>query len=534
MPRSFAPERPSAAGEDRASRAPPTASLPPPSADSVRDVEQEDFLFHLYRGSELLQENRVLEAKEELEFALTVQPLDAKGQDLLAAVYFRLGLYPRAIQIYEALADQFSRDVSVKVNLGLGLLKTGQPERARSVLREAVALNPEHKRAWGYLGLALQKLGEFEQAQVAFERGGHPLMARRVTESRMRSLMPTSLPPTGQLDAGVREVFSELDASDLRFSIAPEPQKPGDGPWQLLEIGEASDVRGPSAKTMPFISAREGGVAVQSPVATGASSILSRRPTSRGEEAFAHTRLVPPPPPHAPAGAAPVRGTASSPAHPRVASLLESFGERGGPSIAMHPSGLLLARTGPEAARAFAGRIDAVRVVSGAATPQVLRRRARDADTAEVLGGLGSPMVRFDGNAHLVFGPRGAGSIVLVGLEDDLAFLREECLLGFELSLAYENGKLALEAPGEGGPPAGEGAPIVQLRGTGALALEVVGTVTAVSSTADRPLLVRREWIVGWLGRLMPRAVGASEAPNGQRGLISFSGDGAVLVRVGG
>ena len=48
----------------------------------------------------------VLEAKEELEFALTMQPLDAKGQDLLGTVYFRLGLYPRAIQIYEDFEEQ--------------------------------------------------------------------------------------------------------------------------------------------------------------------------------------------------------------------------------------------------------------------------------------------------------------------------------------------------------------------------------------------------------------------------------------------
>ena len=80
------------------------------SPNSSRDVSQEDFLFHLYRGSELLQDNRVLEAKEELEQALTVQPRDPKGQDLLGAVYFRLGLYPRAIQIYEGLEAQFPED----------------------------------------------------------------------------------------------------------------------------------------------------------------------------------------------------------------------------------------------------------------------------------------------------------------------------------------------------------------------------------------------------------------------------------------
>src|ERR1700733_10482219 len=94
------------------------------AAESTRHLEQEDFLFHLYRGSELLQENRVLEAKEELEHALTMQPSDPKGQDLLGAVYFRLGHYPRAIQIYEALEQGFPNDVSLKVNLALSYLKT--------------------------------------------------------------------------------------------------------------------------------------------------------------------------------------------------------------------------------------------------------------------------------------------------------------------------------------------------------------------------------------------------------------------------
>ena len=59
-------------------------------ADSTRDVANEDFLFHLYRGSELLQDNRVLEAKEELEQALTLQPRDPKGQDLLADLFSRV------------------------------------------------------------------------------------------------------------------------------------------------------------------------------------------------------------------------------------------------------------------------------------------------------------------------------------------------------------------------------------------------------------------------------------------------------------
>src|SRR5258708_6365082 len=110
MPRSIRPERESVRppGEERATERRPPAAPPASTQDSTRsDVAQEDFLFHLYRGSELLQDNRVHEAKEELEHALLLQPSDSKGQDLLAVVYFRLGLYPRSIEIYDDLIRDF-------------------------------------------------------------------------------------------------------------------------------------------------------------------------------------------------------------------------------------------------------------------------------------------------------------------------------------------------------------------------------------------------------------------------------------------
>ena len=145
MPDSVAPE--------------PRITAQPPSADSGREVADEDFLFHLYRGSELLQDDRVHEAKESLERALTYQPRDAKGQDLLAVVYFRLGLYPRATQIYETLRNQNPREASIRLNLALCYLKTAQAGKAKDELEALVRGNPEHKRAWGYLGLAYERSG---------------------------------------------------------------------------------------------------------------------------------------------------------------------------------------------------------------------------------------------------------------------------------------------------------------------------------------------------------------------------------------
>ena len=38
------------------------------------------------------------------------------------------------------------------------------------------------------------------------------------------------------------------------------------------------------------------------------------------------------------------------------------------------------------------------------------------------------------------------------------------------------------------------------------------------------------EVVLGWFGRLVPRALAPSEAACGQRGLVSFAGEGRVLI----
>jgi hypothetical protein len=500
-------------------------SVAPPASESSRALVQEDFLFHLYRGSELLQENRVLEAKEELEFALTVQPLDAKGQDLLGTVYFRLGLYPRAIQIYEALEPQFPRDTSIKINLALAYLKTGQAEPARRVLKDAVTLQPDHKRAWGYLGLALQKLGELDQAQVAFERGGHTLMARRVGEKRRQSLAPLAPPPSIPPEPGVGEgvraaaeaAFSELDAGELKFSLArPEQPKPGDA-WHPVEPGTVPASLSPLIKTMPPSAAA---VAMQS----------------------IHESVTVPPPSAIPAPpVAPVPPVVEVPVvrvdepSPRPARLPAPLALPIGRSIGLTGGGVLLVRTSTEASGTVAGRLEAVRIVAvgGSTTTRVLHRRRDDADLNEILGGIGSPVVQFTGEGQIALGARPGYAISLLAIENDAASVLEDRLLAFQLSLAYDCARAVFEYPGERARSAPEGSPIVQLRGTGSFALEVAGSVSSVPSVDGQTLLVRREWIVGWLGRLAVHALSPAEAPGGQRGLVGFAGEGTVLVCVG-
>jgi Flp pilus assembly protein TadD/uncharacterized protein (AIM24 family) len=496
-------------------------SMTPPS-DATRDAANEDFLFHLYRGSELLQDNRVHEAKTELEFALGLQPRDPKGQDLLALVYFRIGLYPHAIQIYEGLLRELPDEPSLKLNLALCYLKTGQAQLARTELEEVVAVHADHRRAWGYLGLAYQRTGEFLKAQHAFEKGGHAAMSKRMSDRNItvpppgppkdlpprRSPSPEEPEPDQDRDgaemirAAAAVAFEELDSGILSFALA-EPERPKSagesGTWHAVEPGAAFP--SPSRQA-----------------ATEARPRPRRRDTLEWGFRVLDVKAEPPKDETA------LRD--ESPAAPRPVSELTrdallQFPE--GSAVAMLRSGLALVRTHAGGRESdFAVRLEAVRSYSGAITTGVLQRQTRGQITQETFGGMGAPMASVSGDAELVLGPRPGHRIVGFALKDDFAFVREELLLGFEMRLPFENGRLAV---GEG-----DFASLVQLHGTGSVLIELMDPLASLEVTASRSVHIRREVLVGWVGRLVPRELPFAEAPLGQRGLLSFSGEGVILL----
>jgi uncharacterized protein (AIM24 family) len=463
-------------------------------------VANEDFLFHLYRGSELLQDNRVLEAKSELEHALTLQPRDPKGQDLLAVVYFRIGLYPHAIQIYEELLRENPRDHALRLNLALCYLKTGQAQAAREQLEAVVAHNPAHKRAWGYLGLAFERLGDVDKAIHAFERGSHGQMARRLLERGARptvvpSPQTSSSPQNVAVRAAAKAAFEELDAGELSFSLAAQEQQPVEtGHWTATEPGAPI----PRASTPPQAGRQ--------------SSIPPARPKLdtldfgiEGAEAPARTQ----------------RGLgAPKPIADVTRDARFVFPQDG---VTVLDVGLALIRTQKTASgRSFAARLEAIRAYSGDLTTDVMQRQSRGQVANETFGGVGTPIVAVSGAGNLVLGPRHGHRLVSFLMRDEVAFVREDVLLGFELTLAYENGRLAV---GEG-----ETAVMVQLRGNGATLIEMLDPLATLDVTSARPTTLRRESLIGWVGRLVPRALTPSEAPCGQRGLVGFSGEGTILL----
>ncbi|HTQ02997.1 MAG TPA: tetratricopeptide repeat protein [Polyangiaceae bacterium] len=472
----------------------------------------EDFLFHLYRGSELLQDNCVSEAKEELERALRFQPSDAEGQGLLGIVYFRLGMYPRAIGIYEELIKNFPREISPKVNLALCYLKTGQQHQARDVLEEVIEREPEHRRAWGYYGLALERLGDFAKAQTAFERAGQPQLARRM-QNRIEAAAIADEPGEAehQLDEvrlAAADAVQELDAH-APFVSAPEEagelEPVRSRRWRAVEPGEEvvpRPSRPPSGQHRAVTLTSLGVPAVSEPMELPP-------PSRRG--------VTEPPPAAAPPRAAPAPGAPSA----LVAEVAVGVPDSRERLVLKGTSAVVRVEVG------FALRNDALRAVQPDAstfTRGSLRRRARGRTTDEPFGGAATPWTLLEGSGLAVLAAGAGRSVAALELGGEFVYLRESRLLGFDSSARYENGRLP--APPE------EPAPIVivQLSGRGLVLVESERPLRALVVTSERRVIVRSESVAGWTGRMLAQPITAEDAPTHAHGFVSFSGEGAVLL----
>lgn len=451
----------------------PTSSGDVSPADAVEvAVADEDFLYHLYRGSEMLMGGRVIEAKDELEQALRRQPSDAKSQDLLAAVYFRLGMYPRAIEIWSALAETFPADATLRVNLALALLKTGQPADALTHLHVALQLAPDHDRAWGYLGLVQWRLGRFVDAREAFLRGGQASMARRM--------------------------------EDVLGSSAGAALAPGAA---ALGVGDSAVVRDAAERAMADFEADEPALRV-APVE---SPPAPRRATGQWHASDLADEKMP--------HRATIRGLSAA-APPRLTTMLETwaFSPADGVALAVGPTGELFA----SAAQGVYVRLIGVRSVGGEPQPARVPRHARGRDTGGTLGGDEAPLYLICGPTALIVAAPARGRLHAVSLVDELFFMREDALFAFEQRIGFESGLLAL------GPVS---LPLVQLQGTGTVVLRLTGAATAVRVHDGAPVHVEPDAVVGWTGHLFPDGSRLAQGESAS-GLprLTFRGEGMLLL----
>jgi len=126
-------------------------------------------LGHFEVGSDYLSLNQLGRARDYLAKAFELQQHASEREKLaITAAYYRLvtGEIDKAVKIHQQAIESYPREYLAYVRLGVDFAFEGQYEKAATVTRQAVALDPDHSVAHGDLAeytLALQHPDESRQ-----------------------------------------------------------------------------------------------------------------------------------------------------------------------------------------------------------------------------------------------------------------------------------------------------------------------------------------------------------------------------------
>jgi uncharacterized protein (AIM24 family) len=491
----------------------------PPStpAASQGGGADDPFLDHLASAAEMVSARLFREAEVEVLQALSIAPADLRALKLLALVRFKLGRLDESRSLCHEIAASVPGDAGIHLKLGLIALKLDRLDEAVFELETAARLAPDDLRAWSYLGFVHARRGERSRAAAAFRRAGQDELALETENQR-----GPEGPPLATSVAGSGIAPEAVPAPVASESAGSGPAR-GDG-------GGANDAgSGPRGRT----SKASGGA----PSASGSGSgrALKSAPSaalgSAADHPFAPSTSAPPErEPRHDSGrfwAAPEEVVSSAPGTMR-ASALVGFAVSGLGPPSDQPAWIGVAVRLAITDGAFV-RTDAVVACSGVVRWEEAQRRLHGRPSGDRLGGTDAPFCRVRGRAGELFvsAPEGAGRLVPLLLEDDVLYLREECVVAFEGTVSWEYGHI---------PRAPFG--MLQFRGRGLVVICVRGEPGSVKVKPERPVQAAARHLLGWVGRVVAHGghldVGGTTAPGAVPGplLITCEGEGVVLFEV--
>jgi len=204
-----------------------------PGSDEEVEGLDEEFLFHLRRGSDLLGRGDAQGARSSLERARELRPKDAKVLGLLGQAYHKLNRFDEAADVWHRVVDDNPVEPAARVNYGLSCLKAHRYPEAIKQLEIAVDLNPDHRKAMGYLGLAYLEAGYPAEARGWFVKAGSGHMAARCDEMIAKGEVKRPVPAPPRNPEPPPEARPAAPAPAKGGSVAPpaavSPSTPAGG-----------------------------------------------------------------------------------------------------------------------------------------------------------------------------------------------------------------------------------------------------------------------------------------------------------------
>ena len=503
-----------------------------------------EFTALLDKGGELLNGGSVVEARDLLERAYALQPKDSKAQNLLGLTYFKLGIFDRASEIYEALVRDNPVDPTLRVNLGLVYLKLNALGRATREFETAVDLAPDHKKAQNYLGLAYAQAGEYARAKDCFVAAGSLTMAEK---------MERALKDPAKARGPAAAPAPEPQPAPAEVVAAPAEPPPPAAPPREVEIEVEVDTSPGQAGEIEVEAEAEAGTEV--PVSAWESASGSQV-EMLGTTAPAVEEPVEAPPDESPdepleaprprvveEQAVAIEATEPERAAPAAVSALAAAAAEASTEM---PAGLVLPLS--ELTRALAApaggsapfevqrdlllvrvqgemlsRLEGLLSVSGTVqyVPEMKRFRGKATDKA--FGDGERRMVRLAGAATVTMAARGK-FFLPIDLADESAYFLEDNVFAFEETVVFENGRV----PSRIAPDLH----LVHLRGKGRVLLAIPSPARSVAITPGVGCAVPMSVLVGWHGSLTPKIVGLPEERDGVATMpsVELTGEGYALV----
>jgi len=165
-------------------------------------------------------------------------------------------------------------------------------------------------------------------------------------------------------------------------------------------------------------------------------------------------------------------------------------------------------------------RLGTLQAVHGKLESRMVHRRARGKDLEEYLG-EDDPIFEVTGPCRMTLEVSPDESIVVLALDDDILYVRESRILAFDDRSAYESARL---------PFGKDPVPMLQLHGSGFVALRFHTHPTALPVRDGQELRVNPDKVLGWTGRLFPNMQKGTAPYSLTAPRLVFRGEGAVLL----